>query len=213
MAVKEIEYGAFDPVSLVKRKGLLERGLRDYLIKFRSRYYVFVRPENLVEFYKNPEKFIEGVELLVRKTHHELIPTLFLESQYPDLVTVLPRTANEIPVKEQNLAEYVMTGSHKKEISVQTPLHFPIDDFDPEYHWNEWELRRKALKLVSYRTKKTCSVQTELSTNKRDNSTQDWVPQILPDGTMPGVAIQTKKDSATQAMDPKDCFAEAPYPS
>jgi len=135
MAVKEIEYGAFDPVSLVKREGLLERGHREFLIKFQSRYYVFVSAENLAEFFKNPEKFIEGVELLVRKTHHELIPALFLDSQFPDLATALPQTVNEIPVEEQNLAEYVMTSSgYKKDVSVQTPLHFPIDDFDPEYH-------------------------------------------------------------------------------
>jgi len=211
LAVKELEYGAFDPVSLVKRTGLLERGQQEFLVKYKGKYYVFARAEHLAEFFQNPDQFIEGVDLLVRKTHHELIPSLFLENRYPELATVLPKA--EEPMKDQNLAEYVMTGAgYKTDASVQTPLHFPVDNFDSEYHWNEWELRRKALKLVSYRTKKTTSVQTENSMYKRESGTQDWVPQILPDGSMPGVAVQTKKDTSTDAMDPKDVFAKGPYP-
>jgi len=211
LAVKELEYGAFDPVSLVKRTGLLERGLREYLVKYKGKYYVFSRLVHLSEFFQNPDQFIEGVDLLVRKTHHELIPPLFLENRYPELATVLPKA--EEPIKNQNLAEYVMIGAgYKADASAQTPLHFPVDNFDPEYHWNEWELRRKALKLVSYRTKKTSSVQTENSMYKRESGTQDWVPQILPDGSMPGVAVQTKRDTSTDAMDPKDVFAKGPYP-
>jgi len=36
-----------------------------------------------------------------------------------------------------------------KDASTGTPTHFVDSYIDINYHWNEWELRRRALKVVN----------------------------------------------------------------
>ena len=49
----------------------------------------------------------------------------------------------------------------------------PIEsNIDPDYEWNEWEMRRKAIKLANLRTRITHSVQTDGSNFRRNNATQ-----------------------------------------
>lgn len=59
----------------------------------------------------------------------------------------------------------------------ETPVHFIEKNIEPDYHWNEWDLRKKALQMANIRKKTTVSVQTELSTLRIDNSTQVWLPK------------------------------------
>lgn len=60
---------------------------------------------------------------------------------------------------------------------VETPIHFVEKNIEPNYHWNEWDLRKKALQMANIRKKVTVSVQTELSNFRIDNSTQVWLPK------------------------------------
>jgi len=43
---------------------------------------------------------------------------------------------------------------------------------DVNYHWNEWELRRRALKVVALRGCATSASQTDKSHYRRENETQ-----------------------------------------
>lgn len=61
--------------------------------------------------------------------------------------------------------------------SVETPVHFIEKNIEPNYHWNEWDLRKKALQMANIRKKVTVSVQTELSNFRIDNQTQVWLPK------------------------------------
>lgn len=38
---------------------------------------------------------------------------------------------------------------------IQTPLHFVERNFDPNYFWNEWELRKKAIQMANIRKNQT----------------------------------------------------------
>ena len=58
-----------------------------------------------------------------------------------------------------------------------TPIHFVEKNIEPNYHWNEWELRKKALQMANIRKKVTVSVQTELSNFRIDNETQVYLPK------------------------------------
>ena len=58
---------------------------------------------------------------------------------------------------------------------METPLHFVEKHIEPNYHWNEWDLRKKALKMANIRKKITVSIQTELSNFRIDNETQVWL--------------------------------------
>ena len=60
---------------------------------------------------------------------------------------------------------------------VETPVHFIEKNIEPNYHWNEWDLRKKALQMANIRKKVTVSVQTEISNFRIDNSTQVWLPK------------------------------------
>lgn len=39
----------------------------------------------------------------------------------------------------------------KRDASTETPTHFIKKHIDVNYHWNEWELRRRALRVVNLR--------------------------------------------------------------
>ena len=36
---------------------------------------------------------------------------------------------------------------------METPLHFNEKNLDPNYCWNEWELRKKAIQMANIRKK------------------------------------------------------------
>ena len=59
----------------------------------------------------------------------------------------------------------------------QTEMHPVERHIDPKYESNEWELRRKALKLADLRQKKTHSTQTDRSNYRRENATQVYLPK------------------------------------
>lgn len=60
---------------------------------------------------------------------------------------------------------------------IVTPTHIVEKNIEPNYHWNEWDLRKKALQMANIRKKITVSTQTELSNFRIDNETQDWLPK------------------------------------
>ena len=61
---------------------------------------------------------------------------------------------------------------------IQTEVHIHEKGFiDPNYVWNEWELKKKALQLADIMKKKTISSQTYISHFRRENETQVWLPK------------------------------------
>ena len=55
---------------------------------------------------------------------------------------------------------------------LSTQVHPVESHIDPDYEWNEWEMRRKAIKLANLRTRITHGVQTDGSNFRRNNATQ-----------------------------------------
>ena len=75
---------------------------------------------------------------------------------------------------------------------IQTPTHFVEKHISPNYHWNEWELRKKALQMANIRNKQTVSSQTLLSNFRRENETQAWLPKDQETNTGKNVATQIR---------------------
>ncbi|CAF4887386.1 unnamed protein product, partial [Rotaria magnacalcarata] len=73
--------------------------------------------------------------------------------------------------------------------------HFYEKNIVKNYEWNEWELRRKALKLANLRRRLTKSVQTNTSNFRRENFTQVYLPKDK--------NIQTKRDNYSNVPQPK----------
>jgi len=65
------------------------------------------------------------------------------------------------------------------ECSTQSEVHIIDKHIDPNYRWNEWDLRRKALELVNLKKKLTHSTQTALSHFKRDSETQCYPQKYI----------------------------------
>ena len=73
--------------------------------------------------------------------------------------------------------------------STETPTHFIEKNIDINYHWNEWELRKRALKVANLRKCATTAQQTDLSHFKRDNTSQVFLSKES--------TTQTRKDQGS----------------
>jgi len=102
----------------------------------------------------------------------ELIHLLKMQDHFPDasLAALLQGKDGMHPLFSISAPLMVDKG-------VETPVHFVDKNIEPNYHWNEWDLRKKALQMANIRKKVTVSVQTELSNFRIDNSTQVWLPK------------------------------------
>lgn len=69
------------------------------------------------------------------------------------------------------------SGPLTRDAGTETPVHFVERHIDPSYTWNEWELRRRALKLANLQSCVTVSQQTDASNFRRDNTTQVYLPK------------------------------------
>ncbi|KAI4802456.1 hypothetical protein KUCAC02_020292 [Chaenocephalus aceratus] len=83
----------------------------------------------------------------------------------------------------------------KCESGTQTDIHPLETNIDKSYEWNEWELRRKAIKLADLRTEETRSMQTDLSHMRRETATQTWPPK--------DAATQSKRDGDSSVPRPQ----------
>jgi len=75
---------------------------------------------------------------------------------------------------------------------METPTHFVEKYIEPNYCWNEWDLRKKALQMANIRKKVTVSIQTELSNFRIDNEVQIWLPKEISTNT--GINASTNTD-------------------
>lgn len=100
----------------------------------------------------------------------ELIHLLKMQDHFPDasLAALLQGRDGMHPLFSISAPLMVDKGC-------QLPTHFVEKNIEPNYHWNEWDLRKKALQMANIRRKLTVTTQTELSNFRIDNETQVWL--------------------------------------
>ncbi|CAH8677850.1 unnamed protein product [Schistosoma haematobium] len=178
-----IEFEGFCIWSLARYQGLLvpaDIHMGVLLLPPDNKMYAFSTPEAAKEFVMETEKFLKAIPEVIRRLP-ELIPILKLSYLFSKGISYTNGQFHE-------------NTSPKVDCGVQTVVH-PIETYiDKNYYWNEWELRKNALKLVNLRKKATASVQTILSNWRRDNATQ-----VYP---MKETSTATKKDGYTQVPRP-----------
>ncbi|KAJ7396943.1 hypothetical protein BTVI_140040 [Pitangus sulphuratus] len=155
------------------------------ILKHKAKYYVFSSKEAAYTFAQDPDKFIQ-LNVEKAKEYAELIQLLELHHHFEYL---FPRAQARIADK------CLMKPTAKCDSSTQTDTHILPPTIVRSYEWNEWELRRKALKLANLRRKLTHSMQTDLSHMKRENFTQVY---LLKD-----VGTQTKRDNSSNVPRPQ----------
>lgn len=179
-----IEFRGFCGVTLSVSDGLLLLGNPNIgVAKYKECYYTFASKEAGLAFAKDPEKFIICVGEIA-KYHPELIQLLQLQNQFS---TITPQGKTSI-------------GSHQKvtikcDSGTQTDTHFMESNIVKSYEWNEWELRRKAIKLANLRQKLTHSTQSNRSNFRRDSATQVYLPKTK--------EVQTKSEHYSNIPKPQ----------
>uniref|UniRef100_A0A3B3VUZ4 Cilia- and flagella-associated protein 206 n=1 Tax=Poecilia latipinna TaxID=48699 RepID=A0A3B3VUZ4_9TELE len=158
-------YNGFCGYMFVNRDGLLLPGNPSIgVLEHKERFYAFSSREAALAFASSPDDFVAQVAEK-SKFFPELFQLLRLHQQLPSQ-SLWPMHIN------------------KREIGIQTDTHPVETHIDKSYEWNEWELRRKAIKLANIRTTVTHSMQTNLSHMRRDNVSQTWLPKEAVSQTM-----------------------------
>ena len=166
-----LDFLGFCLVNIVE-EGLLMPGKPNLgVFKYNDKYCVFADNESIQKYIENPDKYLQSVVEQCRRMP-ELIHLLKMQDHFPDasLAALLQGKDGMHPLFSISAPLMVDKGT-------ETPVHFVEKNIEPDYHWNEWDLRKKALQMANIRKKTTVSVQTELSTLRIDNSTQVWLPK------------------------------------
>ncbi|KAB1275734.1 Cilia- and flagella-associated protein 206, partial [Camelus dromedarius] len=170
-----IQYRGFCPYTFATTDGLLLPGNPAIgILKYKEKYYTFNTRDAAYSFAENPENYIDIIREKAKK-NAELIQLLELHQQFE---TLIPYSQ----MKDVN--KHYTKPITKCESSTQTDTHLLPPTIVRSYEWNEWELRRQAIKLANLRQKVTHSVQTDLSHMRRENCSQ----------------VYPSKDASTQSM-------------
>ncbi|XP_070843425.1 cilia- and flagella-associated protein 206 [Chaetodon trifascialis] len=181
-----LQYNGVCGYMLVNRDGLLIPGNPQIgVLKHKEKIYVFSSKEAALKFASSSDDFIAEV---AEKAKHspELIQLLRLHQQFSSVSSY-----SEMQPGESLLVKPIT----KCDGGTQTDTHPVEANIDKSYEWNEWELRRKAIKLADLCTKVTHSAQTDLSHMRRENTTQTWLPK--------NTACQSKRDSESNMAKPQ----------
>ncbi|XP_064630371.1 cilia- and flagella-associated protein 206-like [Lineus longissimus] len=181
-----LQYKGYCGWSLVQNDCLLLPSNPDIgVLRYNDHYYGFSSKDAAYDFAENPEGYIQMAAEAAKRSP-ELIQLLELHTQF---ATITPYSQGKDPGK---MIEKPVT---KCDSGTQTDTHILEANIVKSYEWNEWELRRKAIKLANLRTKITHSVQTNLSNLRRDNISQVYLPKEA--------TTQTKTDGYSNVPKPQ----------
>lgn len=142
--------------------------------------YGFSNTDAMYKFLEDPQQCIENVRRLLPFIP-ELIITFQMEKDYN-----LPVTNNFSTVKIAPL--------FVEDRMCQTVLHPVEKHIDLSYNWNQWNLRKQAMKYVDLLDRRTHSTQTNLSHFRRENDSQVYLPKDN--------WTQTRRDGSTNTPKP-----------
>ncbi|XP_051954118.1 cilia- and flagella-associated protein 206 [Xyrauchen texanus] len=180
-----LQYKGVCGYTLVKKNGLLVPGNPNIaVLKHKEKYYAFSCKSAAYEFASKADEYIAAV-VEIAKRSPELIQLLQLHHEF----------AYVTPYSEMQSGEKLLVKPIcKSDSCTQTEIHPLETNIVRSYDWNEWELRRKAIKLANLRNKVTRSMQTDLSHMRRHNSTQTFLHI--------DVSSQTKRDRESNLPKP-----------
>ena len=162
----KLEYQGFCIVTLLNKRGLLVSGRPAVVAKYNEKYMVFCTHQCLQEFIDNPQKYIDDLNEYVKQNSY-LINLLNMTEEFPN-----GNLANMFRDKESTAFKY-KNSKVLIDVGCQTVDHIHEKGYiDPDYEWNEWDLKKKAIQLANIMKKKTVSCQTLLSHFRRENETQ-----------------------------------------
>eukprot|EP00731_Ephydatia_muelleri_P039091 Em1095g1a len=124
------------------------------VLHYKGRYYGFSNKAAADAFAENPESYL-SMAVECSKCSPELIYLLDMHTHF----------SGGTPGKAGMKDDLIKPPVTKSDIGTQTDTHLMESNLVKSYEWNEWELRRKAIKL------------TDLSHYTRENTTQVYLPK------------------------------------
>lgn len=181
-----LQYRGYCGYTLATRDRLLIPGNPEVgILRYKDQYFTFVSKFAASEFAAFPDKYILEVAEGAKKSP-ELIQLLELHTQFANITSY---------GQGKDASKMIEKPITKCDSETQTATHFYESNIVKSYEWNEWELRRKAIKLTNLRNKITRSVQTNLSNLRRDNVAQCYPPKET--------STQTRIDNYTNVPKPQ----------
>ena len=178
-----LELQGYCPWSMVHAHGLLLPGKPALgVVRYQDMYYVCEHAKAISSFMLDPERYLQNIR--ARSIQNpEYIHLLRLQRWFPHAsISKLLQTGESGSTSS--------TGRPAtRDASTGTPTHFLESNVDINYHWNEWELRRRALKITNLTGCKTSSQQTDSSHFRREAGSQVY--------TLRDKDTQTKRDKGT----------------
>jgi len=132
------------------------------VFKYNDKYCVFTDLESIEKFISDPKKYLDEV---IEKCR--LMPEL-IDLLKCKITFLLPLWLRYFKA-ETEASTFLYLSPIMVDKGIVTPTHFIEKHIEPNYVWNDWELRRKALQMANFRRKVTVSTQTELSNFRSDN--------------------------------------------
>jgi hypothetical protein len=167
-----LEIQGFCPWTMVHARGLLVPGKPNLgVVRFDNMYFVCDHEAGLRAFIMDPATYLNTIREKVMASP-EYIHLLRMQKWFPG--TSIHKLLEQQAVESSGGETKQGFGGKPatKDASTDTPIHFVERHIDNNYHWNEWELRRRALQVVNLRNCVTTSQQTDSSHFRRDNESQ-----------------------------------------
>jgi hypothetical protein len=178
-----LELQGYCPWTIIHGQGLIIPGKPALgVIRYNNMYFVCDHELAVLDVMARPEFYLESVRQKAMESP-EYIHLLRIQNWFPK--QSIARLLDKSEFDPGTGARRSTTA----DASTETPTHFVERRIDINYHWNEWELRRRALKVVNLRQCNTTAQQTDKSHFKRDNTSQVYLPRTK--------ASQTRKDAGT----------------
>ena len=178
-----LELQGYCPWTMVHAHGLLLPGKPALgVVRYENMYYVCEHVKAMKSFMEDPEYYLKSIRARALG-NPEYIHLLRLQRWFP--------SASIARLLEQDDFDpsSALGRPATKDASTGTPTHFIESHIDIHYHWNEWELRRRALKIANLTNCSTTSQQTDQSHFRRDNDAQVYALRVK--------ETQTKRDKGT----------------
>lgn len=171
-----LELQGFCPWTFVHARGLLIPGKPALgVIRYQNAYFVCDHETAISAFLEQPNFYLSAIQQRARD-HPELLQLLHLQRWFPQ--AALQRLLEASTLSYSGPGDMGPTGKVlTRDVGTGTPVHFVEQNWDVNYHWNEWELRRRALKVVQLQHCTTHGVQTDASHYRRENDSQVYVPR------------------------------------
>ncbi|XP_035385265.1 cilia- and flagella-associated protein 206 isoform X2 [Electrophorus electricus] len=180
-----LQYRGMCGHALIARDGtLLPGNPRIGVLKHKEKFYCFSSKQAALQFASAADECVELVAEQVTRSP-ELIQLLRMHRHFSSVSTYAQMQSGET---------LLVKPISRSDSSTQTDTHLLECNVVKSYEWNEWELRRQAIRLANLRRKVTRSMQTDLSHMRRANSTQTYPPK--------DTGTQTKREGQSNVPRP-----------